>query len=145
MILLELINKPYHYRWDDDGPTASSRQATFTTDDGTKVYVVFARHGERNDWILVFERTHSDNPYSSSFQITKQGDAFRVFATVGEVVNEFISKYKPDHVAFHAEEPSRARLYMRMGKLLAKKHNMDFTADDAVPGDPGTQFGLDKK
>ena len=62
-----------------------------------------------------------------TLKITNEGDAFRIFATVRVIVEEFINKRKPDVISFAAKEKSRKRLYARFSKQLAKKHNWDLS------------------
>ena len=54
--------------------------------------------------------------------ISKTGSEFKVFATVAEILNEYLKKVKPDVFWFTAKEPSRAKLYDRFAKLIVRKH-----------------------
>jgi hypothetical protein len=48
--------------------------------------------------------------------ITGQGDAFKIFSTVNNAVNQYVGKNKPDIIAFtgNSSQPSRIKLYDRL-------------------------------
>ena len=145
MILLELFNTPYHYRWLPEYDRIVA--ATFVAEDETTVRVEFAGLTgpdiAENGYEMAFER----NGYRgmTSFAVTGQGDAYRVFATVGEILKEFMQKYKPDYLEFEAYEPSRVKLYKRMANKLAKQYNMELVHNAGDPGNHGDQVFLVKE
>ena len=70
-------------------------------------------------WHITFEiRGTGGKPHD----ISKTGNEFKVFATVAEILNEYLKKVKPDNFWFTAKEPSRAKLYDRFAKLIVIKH-----------------------
>ena len=116
MKLLEVLNKPAEWKWFK----TSSRQwkALFTIDDNK--YVFKAETSDMERWQITFEiRGAGGKPHD----ISKTGNEFKVFATVAEILNEYLKKVKPDIFWFTAKEPSRAKLYDRFAKLIVRKHS----------------------
>ena len=115
MKLLEVLNKPAEWKWFK----TSSREwkALFTIDDNK--YVFQAETSDMERWQITFEiRGAGGKPHD----ISKTGNEFKVFATVAEILNEYLKKVKPDIFWFTAKEPSRAKLYDRFAKLIVIKH-----------------------
>jgi len=93
----------------------------FTTDSGIEYILGLGRLGENptltsKDWDLYFSISATSmkelgKDDSDTFKISGTGDQFRVFATVQDIVKDFIIKHAPDLIAFSAAEPSRRRLY----------------------------------
>lgn len=117
--LNEVLNNPYE--WKLVRTTIHNIEYRFTTDSGIVYVVGLGRLGEdrtltSKDWDLYFiisensmkELGKDDN---NMFKISGTGDQFRVFATVQDIVKDFIIKHAPDLIAFSAAEPSRRRLY----------------------------------
>tara|TARA_B100000749_G_C18082978_1_gene324497 strand:- start:6 stop:416 length:411 start_codon:yes stop_codon:yes gene_type:complete len=115
MKLLEVLNKPAEWKWFK----TSSREwkALFTIDDNK--YVFKAETSDMERWQITFEiRGAGGKPHD----ISKTGNEFKVFATVAEILNEYLKKVEPDNFWFTAKEPSRAKLYDRFAKLIVIKH-----------------------
>ena len=115
MKLTEILNKPAEWKWFK----TSSREwkALFTIDDNK--YVFKAETSDMERWQITFEiRGAGGKPHD----ISKTGNEFKVFATVAEILNEYLKKVKPDNFWFTAKEPSRAKLYDRFAKLIVRKH-----------------------
>jgi len=55
-------------------------------------------------WGVKFQRTNPKRP-NASLGITGEGDAMRVFATVIEIIKEFLKKEKPQELNFAAHKP----------------------------------------
>lgn len=53
-----------------------------------------------------------------SQKITGHGDAIRIFSTVGNAINDYVRKKRPEILCFtgHIFDPSRIRLYDRLAK-----------------------------
>ena len=49
--------------------------------------------------------------------ITKTGHAFTVFATILAIMKDFVSARHPKEIQFTADEPSRQKLYSRLGRM----------------------------
>ena len=115
MKLLEVLNKPAEWKWFK----TSSREwkALFTIDDNK--YVFKAETSDMERWQITFEiRGAGGKPHD----ISKTGNEFKVFATVAEILNEYLKKVEPEIFWFTAKEPSRAKLYDRFAKLIVRKH-----------------------
>jgi hypothetical protein len=70
-------------------------------------------------WQITFEiRGAGGKPHD----ISKTGNEFKVFATVAEILNEYLKKVEPEIFWFTAKEPSRAKLYDRFAKLIVRNH-----------------------
>ena len=115
MKLLEVLNKPAEWKWFLKAPR--EWKALFTIDDNK--YVFKAETSDMERWQITFEiRGAGGKPHD----ISKTGNEFKVFATVAEILNEYLKKVKPDNFWFTAKEPSRAKLYDRFAKLIVRKH-----------------------
>jgi len=117
--LNEVLNNPYE--WKLVRTTIHNIEYRFTTDSGIVYVVGLGRLGEATrltskDWDLYFSISENNmkelgKDDSDTFKISGTGDQFRVFATVQDIVKDFIIKHDPDLIAFSAAEPSRRRLY----------------------------------
>ena len=115
MKLLEVLNKPAEWKWFLKAPR--EWKALFTIDDNK--YVFKAETSDMERWQITFEiRGAGGKPHD----ISKTGNEFKVFATVAEILNEYLKKVEPDNFWFTAKEPSRAKLYDRFAKLIVIKH-----------------------
>jgi hypothetical protein len=83
---------------------------------------------DQDDWA---DKVLAQKISTGPFGVAGTGDAFRVFATVIDILRAFIKKYNPQRIEFNAEEASRAKLYDRLIKLVATE----------IPGYRGTSSG----
>lgn len=78
--------------------------------------------------------------------VTGDGDAFRVFATVIEIVKRMLADAKPEIVSIKskADEPSRTKLYNRLIDRLAPElgYNVDSHRTVTVAGEQLNRIGL---
>ena len=107
--MTEAFDQPYDIRWSkgDHG----DYDAYAELDDGTGLEIAFLDQ-QHNSWMVDFFRDNST-------EITGEGDAYRVLATVLTAIREFIVKQQPAKLNFSAEKNddptgSRASLYDRM-------------------------------
>jgi hypothetical protein len=135
----EAFDKPYPYkliRVDKDEYVSE-----FKADDGTFIKVMFAGSEhvddyDEYDWEIVFQRMGKSG--KPSMEVTGEGDAMRIFATVIKVIGEFIKKENPKYMNLMAEKKgqsgdvgttvlqSREKLYKRMlTKFLGSKYKID--------------------
>ena len=136
----EAFDKPYPYRLtrlDSDQYVAE-----FKADNGnylSTVEVMFtgsehADDWEEYDWEIYFKRTGKSGKPST--ELTGEGDAMRIFATVIKIIGEFIKKENPKYMNLSAEKKtqggdknvlqSREKLYKRMlTKFLGSKYKID--------------------
>ena len=115
MKLLEVLNKPAEWKWFK----TSSRQWTALFIIDNNKYVFQAETSDMESWQITFEiRGTGGKPHD----ISKTGNEFKVFATVADILNEYLKKVEPEIFWFTAKEPSRAKLYDRFAKLIVRKH-----------------------
>ena len=126
-IIAEAFDQPYAIQWTKQN---GDWHATADLDDGSELIVLFMSQGD-NQWMVEFER-------DENMEITGEGDAPRVFATVLTAMRQFIAKRKPAMLNFSAEKEddptgSRARLYDRMIQRYITGTGYDLTRQD-YPG-----------
>jgi hypothetical protein len=105
----EAFDQPYKSKWAKG--EFGDYDILVKLPDGTSLNISFNHEGD-NIWHVAFDRGHSQ-------EITGEGDAQRIFATVLTSIQQFIIKQDPDRLYFSASkdvEPgqnseSRARLY----------------------------------
>jgi hypothetical protein len=126
--LNELFDRPYNWQWKHEPDKIDGRsQAVFTTHDGKPVSVGFDKHNDAYD--VDFTKNYS-------FRANDEGDQFRIFATVMQVIIDFVKKADPKAVTFTAEKntktnsSSRIKLYKRMVTKFAQKINMKVDIKD---------------
>jgi hypothetical protein len=120
--LEEAFDQPYRLKWEqgDYGDV----DAYAKLDDGNYLSIMFNKgynQDKEEAWNVEFFRNNSQ-------EVTGEGDAQRVFATVLSAIQKFIKKYKPNKVIFSASkevEPgqnaqSRARLYDSLVQRYSK-------------------------
>lgn len=120
--LTEAFDKPYKVRLKKIDPLEYN--AKVRLDDGSMLEIMIT--GNEFDyisWNVVFER-------NGTLEVTGEGDAMRIFATVLEAVGQFIKKVKPEELRFSAAKTgvtdadtkgSREKLYARLVKRFASK------------------------
>ena len=112
----------------------------FVPDDKTEVDVMFKEDEISDDesvWNVSFERNMRQD-------MTGEGEAMRIFATVINVIRDFSKSEKPQELAFSAVKPdwfeielgdkpnvksSREKLYKRMVKRFAPSMGFNFKVD----------------
>ena len=130
----EVANQPYRYMLTKKLPDA--RQYIFQTDSGTKFQVFFSlldTGSEKVADVGFADQTDKDNP---TIGVTGKGDAFRVFATVGAIVKEYVNSVKPDFLSFNGktQDPGRIKLYDMIAKNV-KKYLTDYEqSTHTMPG-----------
>jgi hypothetical protein len=148
MILLnELLSKPYSYTAHEaDG----KYKASFVTADKSKIELIVTK--ANNAWVLDFFR-------NGAASLTGDGDAFRIFATVLRIIDDFIIDCDPEVIVFAGitAEASRISLFNKLTeKVLAKYksyiriNQSQLKPDDATELDGGfsnavTPFFIAKK
>ena len=126
--ITEAFDRPYAFNWSrgDHG----DYDIFVKLPDGSPLNIAFVHEGD-NVWHVAFDRGHSQD-------ITGEGDAQRIFATVLTSIQQFIIKQDPDRLYFsaskdveHGQNPeSRARLYERMVHRYAAAMGYDVVVDD---------------
>lgn len=110
----ESLDQPYRIKWERS--MHGDYDALATLDDGTYLSIMFNKES-KNNWMVEFYRNNSQ-------QVTGEGDAQRVFATVLTAIAQFIKKKKPASLFFSAvkeDDPkgSREKLYDRLVQRYA--------------------------
>ena len=120
----EAFDQPYKLKWEagDYGDV----DAIAKLDDGNYLSIMFNKgynQDKEEAWNVEFYRNNSQ-------EVTGEGDAQRVFATVLSAIQTFIKKYKPNRVIFSASKDnwtkqqqnseSRASLYDRLIQRYSK-------------------------
>jgi hypothetical protein len=113
----EAFDQPYPLHW------ASARDDTVLAmtklNDGSPLVIRFDSEGDH--WQVVFDR-------NSSYEVTGEGDAQRIFATVLSAIGQFVKEHEPQSLTFSASKDvdtgsanpeSRAKLYNRLVQRYA--------------------------
>jgi len=115
--LMEAFNAPYPMTWEH---SKDSHDALVKLPDGTNLSIMFSKEymfGNEEDWHVEFWRNNSQ-------EVTGEGDAQRVFATVLNAIQQFIKMEDPERIRFSAskdqEADSRTNLY---GSLVRRYAN----------------------
>ena len=127
--ITEAFDQPYPIQW-EEGEDGGTADALATLGDGTYLSIMFTDDyygDELGDWGIEFHRNNSQ-------EVTGEGDAQKVFATVLEAIRQFVDSHNPNSVTFSAsKEPeadmaqpganvnpeSRAKLYNRLVQRYA--------------------------
>lgn len=122
--LTELFIQPYPYEQVD--PTSYF----FYTADERRFNVDFKKLFGPSGIFLVDFKEGQNN-----FGLTGKGDQFKVFATVIDIIAEWLTKNNPNFLVFTANEPSRISLYKKMTtKLSSMIGYRDISNDYSVVG-----------
>ena len=143
MLLSEVLNKPYPYKWtqklDDDW------SGSFEVSDGDSVLVMFQeplKYDPIQTIEIIFSRGKPSG-YKHSTQLTNTGNQFKIFATVMVMAKEYIKKNSPEKIIFTAKEKSRQSLY---GKLIKKfAGQLGYKVSDICNTRSGLEFRLRKQ
>ena len=125
--LFETFDKPYPLSWSkpDDEVTASmpwlggDKRAFAKLPDGTPLLIMFNHEGN-GEYQVEFHRNHSQD-------VTGEGDAYKIFATVLYAIQKFIKERSPEMIFFSGMKgntgtnPSRTKLYTRMVQKFARQ------------------------
>lgn len=114
----EVADQPY--RFISPVSTATTQKSMFQTDSGTTIQVfIQVDTGNGVADIGFFDATDKENP---TIGVTGKGDAFRVFATVGSIVKQFVAKRKPPYISFSGKssDAGRIKLYDMIAKNIGR-------------------------
>lgn len=110
MKLQELFDKPLPWKWVIR--TLSSWDALFDASTG-EGYIDF-KQSYPGDWSIAFSIDGNE-------EVSGEGDEFKIFSTVVDIIKDFIEENKPTKIRFEAKESSRIKLYNRLAKVLGSK------------------------
>ena len=147
--LHEAFDKPYKFSGKGLNKKEGNAKYTFTTEDdwGDEVEVFFESDKEEEpNYTISFDRDGSTN-------VTGEGDAMRIFATVIAIIEDFVKKRNPKLMGFTAfkdvfasatapGKSSREKLYDRMLKRYAGTMGYKYYK---VSGGNKTEFELRRK
>jgi hypothetical protein len=115
--IMEAFNAPYPMTWEH---SKDSHDALVKLPDGSNLSIMFSKEymfGDEEDWHVEFWRNNSQ-------EVTGEGDAQRIFATVLSAIQQFIKTENPERIRFSAskdqEADSRTNLY---GSLVRRYAN----------------------
>jgi len=133
----EAFDQPYPITWEkgDYGDT----DAVAKLPDGTNLIIMFdQQHGDESE-----EVTQVEFYRNNSQEVTSDGDAQRVFATVLTAIQQYVKEYKPQTLTFSASKDnwakqqqnseSRTKLYDRLVQRYSK--SWGYKASRADNGD----------
>ena len=135
----EVADQPY--RFISPVSTATTQKSMFQTDSGTTIQVfIQVDTGNGVADIGFFDATDKENP---TIGVTGKGDAFRIFATVGSIVKQFVAKRKPPYISFSGKssDAGRIKLYDMIAKNIGR-YLPDYKLIDSgfANGDKGYTF-----
>jgi hypothetical protein len=121
--LAEAFDQPYKGKWEKS--ESGSYDMLVPLPDGSNLNIMFNKEGG-NEWQVEFYRNNSQ-------EVTGEGDAQRIFATVLNAIQKFIKKHKPLQITFFASKEveagqnseSRAKLYDRLVQRYAASLGYD--------------------
>ncbi len=124
----EAFNQPYTSAWEKS--ESGSYDVLARLPDGSNLSIMFNNEGD-DEWQVEFYRNNSQ-------EVTGEGDAQRIFATVLNAIQQFIKEHKPWRIIFSASkdvEPgqsseSRAKLYDRLVQRYAATWGYDAYNED---------------
>ena len=115
MFIAELFDQPYNPNWEKSD--YGDYDALVKLPDGTPLSIMFNHEGD-GEYQIEFYRNNSQD-------VTGEGDAQRIFATVLNAIQKFIQKQHPDRIRFSAtkdddgDNQSRTKLYDRLVQRYA--------------------------
>ena len=143
--LTEAFDNPYKF---EGGEAMKGLWAyEFRTDDRSYILVKFEENeisDDESSWNVNFER-------EGRLDVTGEGDAMRIFATVIEVIKTFTKKVKPWQIRFSASKPlgkaakelsSRESLYKKLVKRYSGRMGYKYEASSS---DRETDFYMTRK
>jgi hypothetical protein len=140
--LNEVFDKPYPYKWDEEGGADADWMASADLADGSLLMINFvSANGGGSVWEINFMRDESE------FAATGTGDEIRVFGTVVAAITKWYTWQKNnrprgksiDEIRFVAaknESVTRGRtaLYTRFAKQFAATTKMSLNINDQAKG-----------
>ena len=126
--IIEAFDQPYSGQWQKS--EHGDQDVLVKLPDGTTLSIMFNHEGD-NEWQVEFWR-------GGSQEVTGEGDAQRIFATVLNAIQQFIKKQQPEKIIFSASkdvEPgqnveSRAKLYNSLVARYARAWGYDEYNED---------------
>jgi hypothetical protein len=130
MALDEVLNQPVAWEW--KAKTAKSWEAEFVVGE-TAYHAIFSGPDDRGVEIIFADADNRED-------ITGAGKAFQVFATVAQIIRDFLRHRDPKNIKFSSKEASRTKLYQRLATSLASELGSEV---DTYSDDRGQGFKID--
>jgi hypothetical protein len=120
--LTEAFDQPYRLKW--EAGDYGDIDALAKLDDGSPLSIMFNKQqGDEGEEVVQVEFYRNN-----SQEVTGEGDAMRVFATVLTAIQQYVKKYKPARLSFSARKEveqgqnpeSRSKLYDRLVQRHSK-------------------------
>jgi hypothetical protein len=131
MKIFEVFDSPYSAKL-PRANSAGDYVIFVTLPDGSRLDILFERD-EASSYIVQFSKNRS-------YDLTNEGDAYKIFSTVLKVIIEFIEKVIPYKITFGADKETgdpdtktptgRVKLYDRMVKKYADKLGYKLNRDE---------------
>ena len=120
MLLKEMFDNILPWEWDDAQTSGTHMEASFVV--GDLLYGIEFQVDSIGAWDIQFGSSERGGQAAPKNNITGTGQSMAVFATVVDIVKNFIDEVDPDEMSFTAKksEPSRVALYNRMLKMFPK-------------------------
>jgi hypothetical protein len=123
MLLYEVFDQPDEWKVTDHQD--DFLEVVFTIGSIGYTFRASAVHDNEGDMIQpphfdieFYAQVPSEKNPDKSYGVTRTGNQQRLFATVVDIMREFIKEYNPDVISLSAKEPSRMKLYQRMLSTL---------------------------
>lgn len=122
MKIFELFDSKYVWKWVEE-KEGDFYYATFKNEEGSTIDFYATFHDYTSNWEVIFRR-------NGSTSTTGEGDAFKIFSTIADILTAFIKEAKPKTIEITAEKhiisptetsESRIKLYTRGLNLLSNK------------------------
>lgn len=125
MQLNKLLKSAYEWK-EDASSTSDTISFLFTT---VREDIVKVRFVQDCEYLGSFDELYwIEFSRNNEYNITGGGDAYKIFATVLEIIDYFIDEYHPKVLALTSDENSRSSLYARMFKTLASKYSANYVS-----------------
>jgi hypothetical protein len=133
MLLREIFNTEPNHTWDENG-----KSARFKTDSGEDMQVDF-RNVKNNDFgdYVDISFLNTKNKNRTPFKPTGQGEEFKTFGKIMNIVKDYTDNKKPSKVGFSGLGQGRNRLYQRLVDKYAKQ--LGYQLDRPPRGHMGTK------
>lgn len=139
--ITEIFGQTYKWMWVQQ--TSLSHYADFYTDDGSKVLLALLRSDDY--WEVEFARAGSE-------EVTGQGDAFKIYATVLDILKTWLKTHKGEKIRFIGNKDGKrgghAKLYRAMASKMVSSIGYEAVIedpDDYYDGPGGVIFMLRPK
>ena len=130
-IISESLNQPYPHKVVVQ--TNDTYKVRFTTSDGYGYFEAEDLENYKAGWKVNFS-------INDTYQQTGTGDQYRIFATIMDIAEHWISEYQPEKITFSADKTngssSRSKLYSAMANKFAQKFGYHWQKEEEIEPRP---------